>query len=134
MQSYYIKARELRDKLASAVKLGSETNVINTLVRPNCLVIDEIGRCVFNKAQTELLFHVVDRRCDKEDPNLIIVTSNYGADQWGEYFTGDSTLLCMLDRIFDNATVFMMQGSSYRGSSLKTYAVETTPSAIKTRA
>ena len=131
MQSYYIKARELRDKLVKVVKVGSETNIVNTLVRTNCLVIDEIGRCAFDKECTDILFHVIDRRCEREEPNTTILTSNYGADKWGEFFTGTSTLLCTLDRIFDNATVFLMKGSSFRGAGLKTYAIETAPMAVK---
>jgi len=131
MQSYYIKARELRDKLAKAVKVGAEANVINMLVRTSCLVIDEIGRCVFDKECTDIIFHVIDRRCEREDPNTTILTSNYGADKWGEFFTGSSTLLCTLDRIFDNATVFLVKGPSFRGAGLETYAVETAPVAVK---
>ena len=133
MQSYYIKARELREKLAAAIKARGEGNVVGTLVRANCLVIDEIGRCVFDKECTELLFHVVDCRCEREDPNTTILTSNYGADKWGEFFTGSSTLLCTLDRIFDNATVFLMKGPSFRGAGLETYALETAPVATKAK-
>ena len=133
MQSYYIKARELRDKLSGALKAGNEANVINTLARANCLVVDEIGRCVFDKACTEIIFHVVDRRCEREEPCTTILTSNYGADKWGEFFTGSSTLLCTLDRIFDNATVFMLKGPSFRGAGLETYALETAPVATKAK-
>lgn len=131
MQSYYIKARELRDKLSKAVRLGSEARAIDTLVRPNCLVIDEIGRCVFDKESTELIFHVVDRRCERSDPSTMVVTSNYGPDKWGEFFTGSSTLLCTLDRIFDNASVYMMSGPSFRGAGLERFAVETAARASK---
>ena len=131
LQSYYIKARELRDKLMSAIKMGKEKNIIRTLARTNCLVIDEIGRCSFDKQCTDLLFHIVDLRCERTDPNTIILTSNYGADTWSEFFTGNSTLLCMLDRIFDHATVFMVKGASFRGADLKTYALETPPISLK---
>lgn len=133
MRSYYIKARELRDKLADAVRLGNERRAINMLLRPSCLVLDEIGRCVFDKASTELLFHVVDRRCEREDPNTMILTSNYGPDKWGEFFTGSSTLLCTLDRLFDRASVFMMKGPSFRGASLETFSVETVSAAAKAK-
>ena len=133
MQSYYIKARELRDKLASSVRSGGGGCVTGTLARANCLVIDEIGRCVFDKECAELLFHIVDRRCEREDPNTTIPASNFGADRWGEFFTGSPTLLCTLDRIFDNATVFMARGPSFRGAGLRTYAVETAPVAAKTQ-
>ena len=55
------------------------------------------------------------------------MTSNYSADKWDEFFTGGSTLLCMLDRLFDEATVFMIKGSSYRGAKLETLACEAGP-------
>ena len=133
MQSYYIKARELRDKLAGAVRAGREGSVIGALSRANCLVIDEIGRCVFDRECTDLLFHVVDLRCERDDPNAMVLTSNYGADKWGEFFTGGPTLLCALDRIFDRATVFLVKGPSFRGAGLQTHALETAPSAAKAK-
>ena len=133
MQSYHVKARELRDKLASPAGSGGGGCAAGTLARANCLVIDEIGRCVFDKECTELLFHIVDRRCEREDPNTTIPASNFGADRWGEFFTGGPTLLCTLDRIFDNATVFMARGPSFRGAGLRTYAAGTAPVAAKTQ-
>ena len=54
----------------------------------------------------------------------MIFTSNKTPDTWGEYFNEEDSLLCALDRIFDNATVFMMKGESYRGRKLETLAVE----------
>ena len=131
MQAYYTKARELSDRLAKAVKLGTQTSVINQLVRPACLIIDEIGRCRFDKECTDLLFHVVDARSEKDGPNLILMTSNFTADKWDECFTGGSTLLCTLDRLFDEATVFMIKGSSFRGQGLVTHSVEAVPSVSK---
>ena len=128
MPAYYIKARELADNLAKAVRLGGEAGAMSRLVRPACLIIDEIGRCRFDKACTDLLFHVVDARSEKEGPNLILMTSNFTADKWDECFTGGSTLLCMLDRLFDDATVFMIKGSSFRCQGLETYSVEAAPS------
>lgn len=131
MQAYYVKARELSDKMAKAVKLGTEANLMNQLVRPACLIIDEIGRCRFDKECTDLFFHVVDARSEKDGPNAILMTSNFTADKWDECFTGGSTLLCTLDRLFDDATVFMIKGSSFRGQGLETYSVEATPSVSK---
>ena len=131
MQAYYIKARELSEKLAKAVKLGTASNVMNQLIRPACLIIDEIGRCRFDKECTDLLFHVVDARCEKDGPNLILMTSNFTADKWDEFFTGGSTLLCMLDRLFDDATVFMIKGTSHRGAGLETFSAEAVPSVAK---
>lgn len=125
MKTYFLKANELNQKLIDAVKFGHEGSTINGLVKPSCLIIDEIGRCVFNRECTRLFFDMVDRRYNKEGPSTMIFTSNKSPDKWGEYFSEDSSLLCALDRIFDNATVFMMKGESYRGKRLETIAIET---------
>ena len=65
------------------------------------------------------------RRYNKEGPNTMIFTSNIGPDKWGEFFSEDSTLLCALDRIFDEATVYLMKGDSYRGRKRETVSLET---------
>ena len=39
-------------------------------------------------------------------------------------FSEDDTLLCSLDRVFDDATVFMIKGDSYRGRKLETLGLE----------
>ncbi len=125
MKTYFLKATELNQKLVDAVKYGREGSAINSLVKPTCLIIDEIGRCVFNKESTRMFFDMIDRRYNKEGPNILIFTSNKSPDKWGEFFSEDSSLLCALDRIFDDATVFMMKGESYRGKKLETIAIET---------
>ena len=133
LKTYYIKASELKDRLESAVKRGNASRVVGSLVKPSCLIVDEVGRCEFDKACTDLLFHVVDRRYEKEGPNTMLLTSNAVAKDWPQFFTGDDTLLCTLDRIFDKASVFMMRGPSYRGRELDTFSVEAVPQATKHR-
>ncbi|MBR5356506.1 MAG: ATP-binding protein [Lachnospiraceae bacterium] len=125
LKAYFIKATELNQKFVDAVKFGHEGSTINGLVKPSCLIIDEIGRCVFNKESTRMFFDMVDRRYNKEGPNTMIFTSNKSPDKWSEFFSEDSSLLCALDRIFDDATVFMIKGDSYRGRKLETIAIET---------
>lgn len=124
-KTYFLKATELNQRLTDAVRYGREGSVVNGLVKPSCLIIDEIGRCVFNKETTRLFFDVVDRRYNKDGPNTMIFTSNRSPDKWSEFFSEDSTLLCALDRIFDEATVFVMKGDSYRGRKLETISIET---------
>lgn len=125
LKAYFLKATELNQKFMDAIKYGREGSAINGLVKPSCLIIDEIGRCVFNRDATRMFFDMVDRRYNKEGPNTMIFTSNVSPDKWGEFFSEDSSLLCALDRIFDDAKVFMMKGNSYRGKKLETIAIET---------
>lgn len=123
MRAYFLKATELNQRLTDARKYGRESSTINGLVKHSCLIIDEIGRCVFDKENTRMFFDIIDRRYNKEGPNTMIFTSNKSPDKWGEFFNEDSSLLCALDRIFDNATVFVIKGSSYRGKRCETIAL-----------
>jgi DNA replication protein DnaC len=49
---------------------------VAALVKPSRLVVDEVGRCVFDKGCTDLFFDVIDRRYEEEGPNTMILTSN----------------------------------------------------------
>ncbi len=121
---YFIKATELRDKFNRARKSGSTASCVNTLVRYQCLIIDEIGHCKFDKENTMLFFDVIDRRYNKEGMFNTVFTSNKQPSQWKECFEEEDALLCSLDRIFDNAIVFNLKGKSYRGRKLKVVNVQ----------
>jgi len=45
---------------------------------------------------------------------------------WKNDFNEDDDLLCALDRIFDDATVFNIRGDSFRGKHLENIALKTT--------
>ena len=108
IKTYFIKMSELRDKFTAARRAGKEASVLNGLVRPSCLIIDEVGHCEFDKENTRLFFDLIDRRYNKEGN-----------------FNEDDALLCALDRIFDDATVFNIKGESFRGKQLETGALQT---------
>ena len=132
MKTYFINASELRDRFTAAVQNGKTGSTILGLVRPSCLIIDEIGHCSFGKEETRLLFDVIDRRYNKEGSFNVIFTSNRMPSEWVEDFDGDDTLLCALDRVFDDATVYKLRGRSYRGKRLKTVTLEVTADADAT--
>ena len=132
-KAYYLKATELKDRFQRAIEQGTVAKAVAFLVKPACLIIDEIGRCSFDRACTDLFFDVIDRRYEKEGPNTLILTSNTQPVNWDEFFEGDDALLCALDRIFDRASVFMMKGASFRGIECETFSVETVPQAMKVR-
>lgn len=124
LKAYFIKATELNEKFTKARRTGTESSAISGLVSPSCLIIDEIGRSIFDTENTRLFFDMIDRRCSKEGPNCMSFTSNLTPDKWRDFFRDEDSLLCALDRTFDAATVYLMKGESYRGRNLKTYSIE----------
>lgn len=125
LKTYFIKASELRDKLTNARKTGKTASCLNGLVRPSCLIIDEIGHCEFDRENTRLFFDLIDRRYNKEGSFNIVFTSNKNPARWRDIFNEDDALLCALDRIFDDAAVFKIRGESFRGKRLETMSVQT---------
>lgn len=125
MRAYFMKASELRDRFTAARRVGKTDSCLKSLVRPSCLIIDEIGHCEFDKENTRLFFDLIDRRYNKEGNFNMVFASNKNPALWREDFNEDSTLLCALDRIFDEATVFKLRGESFRGKKLDTVSVQT---------
>lgn len=80
MKSYFLKASELNQKFTEARRMDRVGSTVNFLVKPSCLIIDEIGRCKFDKENTHLFFDLIDRRYGKEGPNCMIFTSNKQPD------------------------------------------------------
>ena len=126
LKTYFIKMSELKDRFMNAIQVGKTSSVINGLVRPSCLIIDEVGHCVLDRQCTQMFFDLVDRRYHKEGCYNMVFTSNKGPNDWAANFDERPSLLCALDRIFDNANVFTLKGNSYRGKELENFAVRTT--------
>lgn len=124
MKAYFLKATELNQKITNARQFGKVSTLTKWLIKPSCLIIDEIGRCVFDEANTQIFFDIVDRRSNKEGPNCMIFTSNKNPSTWGKYFVEQDSLLCALDRFFDDSMVFMIKGESYRGRKTETISLE----------
>lgn len=126
LRTYFIKMTELRDRFTTARRTGKVSSLLNSLVRPSCLIIDEVGHCEFDKENTRLFFDLIDRRYNKDGNYNIVFTSNKNPSEWRGIFNEDDALLCALDRIFDSATVITIKGSSFRGSNCETISVQTT--------
>ena len=130
LKAYFLKASELKEKFVTARKYGRESNVINSLVKPSCLIIDEVGRCVFDRESTGMFFDLIDRRYEKEGSNCMIFTSNKQPNDWLEFFRCDDDLKAALDRLFDDAKVITFKGESYRGRKREVLAVEAGETAL----
>lgn len=132
MKAYFLTFSELNARLKNARKMDRVESTINGLVKPTCLIIDEVGQVVYDRDNTRLFFDVVNRRYSKEGNGSIIMTSNENSDQWAKFFTDDSSLLRSMDRLFDHAIVINVKGQSYRGKGRIQLAVEAGPSTSPT--
>lgn len=133
LKTYYIQATELRDMFQKAVQRGNTLRVVSRSSSRGASAWTRWEDASTMKQRNDLFFDTVDRRYEKEGPNAMILTSSIAPSGWDDFFTGDDTLSCTLDRLFNKASAFVMRGPSYRGSGLDTYSVEVAPQAVKVK-
>ena len=125
MKAYFVKMTELNDILTEARKYGRQNRAVGSLVKPSCLIIDEVGYCDFDAENTRLFFDMIDRRYNKEGNFNIVFTSNKQPKFWRRCFAEDDALRCAMDRIFDDIIVFNFSGSSHRGKNREAFDIAT---------
>ena len=123
MKIYFIKMSELRDRFTAAHKAGKEAFVLNSLVRPSCLIIDEVGHCDFDKENTRLFFGLIDWRYNKEGNFNIVFTNNKNPALWRAILARTTLSYARLTASLMRQT-FNIKGKSFRDKKLKTVALK----------
>ena len=110
---YFTTAMEMVRKLNLAMHENRLHRVMKSFLYPSLLIIDEVGYLQLDKAEASLLFQVICKRYDQNQP--LIITSNKPFSQWGEIFAGDAVMAsAVLDRLLHRSTVINIKGESYR--------------------
>jgi len=81
------------------------------LLRPEVLIIDELGYTPLDKAAANIFFKVVAKRYER---GSIILTSNRSYGEWGEIFPDVVLASAILDRLVHHSITFNIMGESYR--------------------
>lgn len=84
---------------------------LRTYLRPDVLVVDEIGYLSFDARAADLLFEVVSRRYES---GPIVVTTNLSFADWSTIFPGAACVTAMIDRLTHHAEIISIEADSYR--------------------
>lgn len=108
----YASAIDIINTLSAAAKTGRLKSELKRYIKPNILLIDELGYLPVDKSGADLLFQVISQRYEK---GSIILTTNKPFKKWPEIFYNDSTLTsAVLDRLLHHAETVVIEGKSYR--------------------
>ncbi len=80
-------------------------------LRPDVLVVDEIGYLSFDARAADLLFEVVSRRYEN---GPIVMTTNLTFSEWPTIFPGAACVTAMIDRLTHHAEIVAIDADSYR--------------------
>lgn len=84
---------------------------LKRLYQVDLVIIDEVGFQPVNRNEANLLFGVINQLYQQTS---IILTSNKGLVEWGEFMGDPVITAAMLDRLMHKCEIFNMEGDSYR--------------------
>ena len=81
-------------------------------LKPDLLVLDELGYLPIDKRGADLLFQIISQRYER---GALVLTANKAFKHWPAIFNNDSSLTsALLDRLLHHAETIIIQGKSYR--------------------
>lgn len=83
---------------------------------PDLLILDELGFKKLPSYSADDFFEVISKRYEK---GSCIITTNKSFEQWGDIFADQVLSSAILDRLIHYATIFKINGPSYRTKTLK---------------
>ena len=108
----FINAIDAINDLIVAKKAGKLKHQLRKYMKPDLLILDELGYLPIDKLGADLLFQIISGRYEQ---GTTIVTTNRAYKDWPEIFNNDSTLTsALLDRLLHHAQTIVIEGSSYR--------------------
>lgn len=108
---YFTTLDDMVRHLKAADAIGRLARKLHTYLRPNVLVIDEVGYQPLERAEANLVFQVISKRYEK---GSTLLTSNKSFGEWGQVFGDEVLATAILDRLLHHCDVVAINGPSYR--------------------
>lgn len=110
--AYYISCHNLVEVLIKAKEQNRLSRKLKWFMKPNLLLIDEVGYEPLTAEQTHVLFQLINVRYET---GSIIMTSNKTFGKWTEFMNNDEAVAtASLDRLLHHCHIVSLQADSYR--------------------
>lgn len=107
----YLSAAELVETLYRGLADNSVGKVIDTLLRNDVVLVDEVGFAPLDATGTQLLFRFVAAAYERR---ALGVASHWAFNDWGRFLPEHTTTASLLDRLLHHAVIIITDGDSYR--------------------
>jgi DNA replication protein DnaC len=107
----YFTAADLIDTLYRGLADNTVGKIIDTVLRADLVICDEIGFAPLDDTGTQLLFRLVAAAYERRS---LAVASHWPFEQWGRFLPEHTTAASILDRPLHHASVIITDGASYR--------------------
>jgi len=106
-RSVFDLVRELLEEQTQA----GETRLLARYLKPDLLIIDDMGLKVLPSKSGEILFEIIMRRYENRST---MMTSNRPIEEWGKLLSDVPAAGAILDRLLHHAELIPITGRSYR--------------------
>jgi DNA replication protein DnaC len=100
----------VRDFLHDEV-LGGDDKMLARYLKPDLLIVDDMGMKQLPRRSGEVLFEIIMRRYETKST---MMTSNRPLEDWGKLIGDVPSATAILDRFLHHADVLTLSGKSYR--------------------
>ena len=108
----FVNAIDAINHLSAAQKKNALKSELKKYLRPELLILDEIGYLPIDQHGADLLFQIISQRYER---GSILLTTNKPFKQWASIFNNDSTVAsAVLDRLLHHAETVVLEGASFR--------------------
>jgi DNA replication protein DnaC len=107
----YFTAADLVETLYRALADNSVGRVIDTLLRSDLIIVDELGFAPLDDTGAQLLFRFVAAAYERRS---LGIGSHWPFESWGRFLPEHTTAVSMLDRLLHHCHVVVTDGDSYR--------------------
>lgn len=91
--------------------VGKEDKILARYLKPDLLIVDDMGMKQLPKRSGEYLFEIIMRRYETRST---VMTSNRPLEDWGKLIGDVPSATAILDRFLHHAEIIQITGKSYR--------------------
>jgi DNA replication protein DnaC len=113
----YFTAAELVETLYRGLADNSVGRVIESILRADAVLIDELGFAPLDHTGAQLLFRFVAAAYERR---ALGIGSHWPFEEWGRFLPEHTTAVSLLDRLLHHSIVVVTQGESFRMRESKT--------------
>jgi DNA replication protein DnaC len=107
----FYSANELVVQLEEAQQKNMLSKLMDKIMAPDLLIIDELGFVPFSDNGSRLLFDIFSKRYEQ---GSILVTTNLDLPKWIQTFGSKELTKALIDRYTHRCDIFVFEGESYR--------------------
>lgn len=112
---FFVHANEMMEKLYSSRADGSYRFMIQKYLKPDLLILDELGFKKMPQYGMDDFFEIIRHRYET---GSLIITTNRNFEDWGVLFGDKVMASAIIDRIVHHAVIVKVTGTSYRVKNL----------------